>query len=218
MSDITYIILSILNEDEKNILYNMYANTYESAGQPLWFKNPRELFNNRYKCLICKNFDYTTAYLLLQFKTNFNKISLICHDGTQKGKQILFELLEDLLKNPGTIMEASDAVSWVLRKKECPMILEKTDIENALDIVNSKHDKIKMNESFAINNKNTQSYTRIFTDNENNTYYSDETLFGSIGCVFNSNNCNRTCIQNSVGSGKKKRNNKKSKRRKTKNL
>jgi hypothetical protein len=178
MSDISYINLSTLTDNEKDILYNMYVNTYQSAGQPLWFKHPRELFNNKYKCILCKNFDYKTAHVFIQCKTTFNKISLICHDGTQKGKQKLFELLEDLLKNPGTIMEASDAVSWILRKKEYPIILDKLDIENALDIVHSKHDKIEMNPSFSMTNKYTQSYTRIFTDNENNTYYSDETLFG----------------------------------------
>ena len=193
-------------------MYAMYAKTYTDAGQELWFKNAEELFG-RYPCFLTINNSQEKAYVMYQFKSKFNKISLVCHDSSPEGKALVVDLLVKLLSSPGYILEAASAVSWVLRKKGVHVISEKQDIEKALDITPENHnDVIVMNPNFSMTDKNQQSYKRIFTDNSGKQFTSEDTLFGLAPCKFNTNSCvgnmcaakkcTRKCV--ALGAGKRK--------------
>jgi hypothetical protein len=101
------------------------------------------------------------------------------------------------LNQSGYILEASGAVSWVLRnKKHTPIINDIKQINNLLDITpENENDKIVINDEFKMNSKETQMYTRIYTSPEGKVYETTDTLFGTIGCYFeeNANKCSRTC-------------------------
>jgi hypothetical protein len=209
---------NFFDESVKQQLFNMYEISYSKTGKPRWFKNKEDLFK-KYPCLLTIDNKYQDFYIMYQFNKKFNKISLVCHNNTDENKSKLIELLNVLLRTPGYILEASGAVSWVLRKTDTPMILEKKKIEMALDIDdNSKNDKIVMNESFNISDKNSQCYTRIFTDSNSNVYTTDHTLFGSSSCEYNDSrtNCDRECVVSTGGNIKqKKTKNKKNIRRRS---
>jgi hypothetical protein len=201
-----------LSAAERAKMYAMYAKTYTDAGQELWFKNADELFS-RYPCFLTINNSQIKAYVMYQFKSKFNKISLVCHDSSPEGKALVVELLVKLLSSPGYILEAASAVSWVLRKQGVPVISDKRDIEKALDITpENKNDVIVMNPNFSMKDKNQQSYKRIFTDSSGKQFTSEDTLFGLAPCKFNTNSCvdntckakkcTRKCV--AVGAGKRK--------------
>ena len=178
-----------LSAAERAKMYAMYAKTYTDAGQELWFKNADELFG-RYPCFLTINNSQDKAYVMYQFKSKFNKISLVCHDSSPEGKALVVELLVKLLSSPGYILEATCAVSWVLRKQGVSVIGDKQDIENALDITpENKNDVIEMNPNFSMTDKTQQSYKRIFTDNSGKQFTSEDTLFGLAPCKFNTNSC-----------------------------
>jgi hypothetical protein len=211
-----------LSNDAREKMYAMYAKTYTDAGQSLWFKNADALFS-RYPCFLTINNSQEKAYVMYQFKSKFNKISLVCHDSSPEGKNLVVELLVKLLSSPGYILEAASAVSWVLRKKGVPVMTNKNDIEKALNIVpENKSDVIVMNPDFSMNNKTQQSYKRIFTDSNGKQFTSEDTLFGLVPCKFNTNWCtnnsceSKKCTRKCVLAGarrtrtsKKKRSNKK---------
>ena len=200
-------------------MYAMYAKTYTDAGQELWFKNADELFR-RYPCFLTINNNQEKAYIMYQFKSNFNKISLVCHDSTPEGKNLVVDLLVKLLSSPGYILEAASAVSWVLRKRGVHIISDKEDIEKALDISpNNKSDVIVMNPNFSMNDKNQQAYKRIFTDNSGKQFTSDDTLFGLAPCKFNTQSCNnnntcesKKCMRKCVVDGGKRKTRRKNKK------
>jgi hypothetical protein len=214
MSNITKKPINELNEDEKENLFMMYKNSYGNAGQPLWFKDKNELFS-RYPCIVTLNNDYSTIYALFQFKTKFNKISLVCHNGTDDGKRKSVELRYMLISQPGWILEASGASSWMLRKKNAPYFKDKDAIETALDIIDNPNDKIIINDSFDYNNKESHHYIRVYRDiNNDKEYRSEETLFGTASCNYKTNDCARTCEEEVKVGGKPKRRSKKSRTRK----
>lgn len=124
---------SNLSADEKQQMFDMYVLSYTMGGQDLWFKSADELFQ-RYPCAISFDHLYLSAYAMFQFKSHFNKISLVCHDGSDKGKQMSIDLRVALVKSPGWILEAADKVSWVLRKNNSPILSDYESIVNALDI------------------------------------------------------------------------------------
>jgi len=175
-------------------MYAMYVKTYTDAGEELWFKNTEQLFS-RYPCFLTINNSQDKAYVMYQFKSKFNKISLVCHDSSPEGKALVIELLVKLLSSPGYILEAAGAVSWVLRKQGVPVISDKRDIENALDITpENKNDTIVMNTKFSMIDKYEQNYKRIFIDSSGSKYTSEDTLFGLAPCKFNTNSCvGNTC-------------------------
>jgi len=217
------IIIDQLDDADKDILFEMYAQTYTNAGQSLWFREKNELFGHeRYKCITTykDKSNMFKTFIIFQFKTKFNKISVVAHNGSSEGKEMMIKLLKTVLSIPGYVIEASDAMSWVLRKAKIPIIDSKHKIEEALDIQsNDPNDVIVMNDDFDYSNKNTQQYTRIFRDvKKQKIYESKETLFGTNGCVFNSPyNCNRECVKKSRSFAKKhKTSNSKIKRKTTK--
>ena len=113
-------------DDTLDILFKLYESTYSSANQVLWFKQKEDL--QKYNCgavMIC-NTDKNdiTGYILFQFKSKANKISLLCHNGTSSAKSQLMELLSTLLKTNGWVLEAADAVSWLLRKNRKCLLLK----------------------------------------------------------------------------------------------
>lgn len=79
--------ISELTEDDKDIMFKMYVLSYTQGGQPLWFENKKQLFD-RYPCFLTFDDKYLIVYALFQFKKNFNKNSLVCHDGSEEGKEL----------------------------------------------------------------------------------------------------------------------------------
>lgn len=188
-----------LKDDDRRALFAMYEKTYTSAGQDLWFKTADDLFGyQRYKCIVTLDSpnNMRKAYILFQFKPKYNKISLVCQDGTPEGKALALDILKTLLLLPGYCLEASGAVSWVLRKANIPRIEDKSQIEEALDITpGNNYDYIEMNPDFSPDVRTSQSYTRHYTDPKTNkTYTTSDTLFGAAGCEYPSiDDCSRNC-------------------------
>jgi hypothetical protein len=181
--------------EDHDDLFEMYKNTYSNAGQDLWFKTKEELLS-RYPCLICYDGNYKKLYVLYQFKKGFNKISLVCHNGTPNEKRNSVQIRKDLVSTPGWMLEASGATSWILRKEHAPMISAEYDIKTALDISDeNENDKIEMNLGFDINDKNSYQYTREFKTLTGEVYKTNETLFGTSSCRYVTNSCDRKCEQ-----------------------
>lgn len=209
-------------EEEHDELFNMYKDTYSNAGQPLWFNTKEELIK-RYPCLMCYNGEYKKLYVLYQFKNKFNKISLVCHNGTDDEKKNSIKIRKELVSMPGWMLEASGATSWLLRKNNAPIIKEEANIKSALDIsYENKNDRIEMNVNFDINDKNSYQYTRVYNDTKaNKEYRTNETMFGTAPCEYTSQECDRKCNEIKKGGYKKrntkKRNNKKKNTKKKNN-
>lgn len=184
-----------LTPAEKETLFAMYVQTYRGANQPLWFHTAEDLFQPRYKWIATFSnapASAASAYVLLQARRPYGrKISVVAHDGTPLGKERMIALIILLLEGEEgqsgpeteTVLEASGAVSWVLRKRRVPMILEKHLIEAALGISpNNPNDYIVMNPQFDVGNKYTQSYTRMYTDLvTKKQHVSEDTLFSRRG-------------------------------------
>jgi hypothetical protein len=179
--NIISIPIEMIDETTKNKLYYNYLQTYQSANQEIWYKTPNELFQSKYVGLITAK-DYNQYYILYQLKSKSVKLSVICHNGTQESKKNLLNLIELLLKTKGFIMEASCAVSWILRKRNVPIIVGKKQIENALEIDDTnQNDIICINEDWDIMDKNQQYYCRQIRDEKSgNVYISNDTLFGML--------------------------------------
>jgi len=170
-----------LSNTDKELLFNMYVQTYTYVNADLWYTTPDILFSKYPRILSVKN-KYTTAYIMYQ-KKKYHKISVICHNGTKEGKALLIDLLVNLLSKKEYIIEATGAVSWILRKKRIRMIKKKHEIEEILEIMpDDPYRQIKFNPSFNPNNKNTQRYTYISVSRLDNSIYQRQgTLFGMIG-------------------------------------
>jgi hypothetical protein len=158
----THIKSTDVNNEDKEIMFKMYEESYTIGNQPLWFKTKEELFS-KYPCFTSIDNQYLISYVMFQFKNNYNKISLVCHNGTVEGKNLSIELRHNLLIQPGWILEASDKVSWILRsKKQTPIIYNYIDIIHALDIEeNNQEYKIEMNINFNPKIKYSYQYTRV---------------------------------------------------------
>ena len=173
--------IKYLSNAEKQQLYEMYTQTYIDAHMDIWYPTPEVLFQKYHFLLSLKN-KYTTAYVLYTNKIGYSKISVICHNSTDEGKEMLINLLVKLLSKNGYIMEATGAVSWILRKRGVHMIKRKKEIEELLGIsANDPYRKIQMNDRFQPNRKDTQKYTYISVSNIDDTVYEREgTLFGIV--------------------------------------
>jgi hypothetical protein len=172
----------------------MYEETYREVG--LWFKTAEELFKH-YKCrVVCD--DDISYVILFQLRKNNNKISLICHDGKRTSKDSLITTLISLLNKPGWVLEASGAVSWILRKNECPIIKDINIIKNA--VLGKEIEEITINEKFDITDPKSQYYTHTYFKDKGGEpkYKNDETLFGISLCNYKDteDNCTRTCSSN----------------------
>jgi len=184
----------------------------------MWFNNSEELFT-RYPCVVTFDNQYLVVYAMYQFRSKFNKISLVCHNSSEEGKELIIKLIINLVNTPGWIIEAADKVSWILRKNGANIIENYASIVDALDIVDNPNDTIEMNPYFDKTDKLSYQYIRIYNDTVNNKIYnSKETLFGTLPCKYDQTetNCDRVCnlLDNKKITNKKsKRKNKKSKRK-----
>ena len=133
------------------------------------------------------------AYILYQYRSTVNKISLVCHDGTQEGKDMLIHLLTNMLRKPGYVIEASNAMSWVLRKHNIPYFTDIDMIKHILDIGSSQSENIIINHNFDPSDKRKQYYIHQYIDNGIVTFANSDTLFGSSPCVFIGYLCDRKC-------------------------
>jgi hypothetical protein len=131
---------------------------------------------------------------MFQIKKSVNKISLVCHNSTDIGKIYSINLRHQLVKQPGWILEAADKVSWLLRKRNTP-IIDNTSINDILEIEpTNDNDKIIINKDFDKDDRNSFQYTRVFKDIKLGTeYVSKETLFGTKKCRYNVETCERSC-------------------------
>jgi len=186
-----------LTKREKQTVYGMYVKTYAAAGYGSRFSTADELFE-KYPCMYALQRYYSRAFVLVQHKQFYNKISAVCHNDTPLGRAILFHIIGTLLNQPGTIIEASGAVSWILRKRGlAPMITNPTIIRIAIGL--KPQDELLINPNYDINNKDNQYYTRIVYTQKNGTWIADrksETLFGTpYGCRFSADDCTRQCVE-----------------------
>jgi|LakMenEpi03Aug12_release.lakeMendotaPanAssembly.Ray.scaffolds.fasta_scaffold517332_1 hypothetical protein len=220
--DIKKYSVTDIDDTQKQLMYDMYYTTYTSNKQEIWFNNKERLFQ-KYPCFLTIGNKYTEFYVMYQLMKNYNKISLICHNGTTDAKTQLMDMLSELLKSGGYILEATDAVSWVLRKKATPHFSEIEAITKALDIDlnNPKADTIEINTNFVYNenkkdnnNISIQQHIRSHIDSKSgNVYKNTDTLFGNpnISCNFTNDSCDRECIMKNEGGKIKKRKSKKKK-------
>jgi hypothetical protein len=193
-----------ISETEKQSMFEMYQLSYNMGGQPLWFKNPNELFS-RYPCFVTFNNEFLKVYAMYQFKPKYNKISLVCHDGSEEGKQLSIKLRLQLLNTNGWMLEAADKVSWILRKNRAPIITGYDNIIDALDIAHNENDKIQLNDAFNYEDKTSYYYIRFYNDIRNaKIYESKETLFGTAPCHYTNTDCKRECNIVSGGTTKRK--------------
>lgn len=185
---------SRVNPHDLQRMYDMYVDSYGKAGEKLWFKSPEDL--QRYPCSYVVRYegDKLLCYIMYQLRKHANKISLIVHDGTREGKDQVMDLVASLLAKRGWILEASGAVSWVLRKKNVPYIETQEMIEKLLDIKNSDSERVIMNSNFTYGNKDTNKYVHSYYKDGVVMFENNETLFGIGGCRFNEDVCGRMCI------------------------
>lgn len=197
-----------LTSREKEKMYSMYVETYASAGYGSRFNNKDQLFT-KYPCIFAIRRYYTRAFVLIQHKQYYNKISAVCHNNTPLGKAILWHMLHTLLNQPGTIIEASGAVSWILRKNGiAPIITDPNVIRTAIDL--KPNEQLIITPNYDFTKRDNQYYTRITYKQKNGAMVEDrkeETLFGlPIGCTYDTNDCKRECTQyiQLVSGGRKK--------------
>jgi hypothetical protein len=154
-------------------IYDMYYRSYSDAGEKLWFGNQAELVKGypcgvAYVCSKSGNTEDVQCAVLFQkrkiAKTQDHytvKLSLIIHAGTVDSKAQLFNLLGDLLKQPGVYIEASGAVSWLLRKNNVPMIASEKQIHELLQLPQDQ--QIVINPVYRANDKASQYYVHIYS-------------------------------------------------------
>jgi hypothetical protein len=176
-------------------MYDMYVESYGKAGEKLWFKSANDLA--RYPCsyIIEQDSDNNIlCYIMYQLREHANKISLIVHNSTTEGKERVINLVSSLLSKRGWILEASGAVSWVLRKKGVSIISTKPQIEKMLGIKDADSEMIELNSNFDYNNKSVNAYQHKYYKDGIVMFENSETLFGTGGCRFNQDSCGRACI------------------------
>ena len=195
-AEVIVIRTSNLTSREKNKIFEMYNRTYRNAGYSQRFNTPAELFK-KYPCIYAVKRYYTRAFVLVQHRTYYNKISAVCHNNTPLGKELMWHIIKTLLNQPGALIEASGTVSWLIRKKKlAPMITDPDIIRWALDLPNTL---FEFTTNYDINNKHNQYYTRTTViENENGDIIEydvkTETLFGTpLGCIFEGDDCTRVC-------------------------
>lgn len=191
-----------IGDETKESMFEMYKKTYSTAKQDLWFKSTSDLF--RYPCgyaISCfqnenDGLEYIRCYIMFQLRKSANKISLLCHDSTQEGKDEVMLLINNLLHINGWILEASGATSWVLRSPtkqlRTPYFVSQNLIETLLDI-DPQNEKIIINENFNYEDKNSYYYTHQYYKDGKVMFENHETLFGVGGCNYSSQKCDRKC-------------------------
>ena len=188
----TKYLKDIKNLDEQNAIYQLYYDTYKSENK-IWYNNYKELIDN-YDGIINYG-DNTHIYLIFSLNQFHNKISIIAHDGTKSNISLLFDLIYYLIMNEGYIIEASKAVSWLLKKRGTPLLITVSDIEYALtqtEKQKTKHnsnviDLIVLNPSIDFKRiyeiQYAYSYSHYYIT-ESGTYENKKDLFGHSWCIY----------------------------------
>jgi hypothetical protein len=195
-AEVVVIRTSDLTSREKDKIFAMYNRTYRNAGYSQRFNTPAELFK-KYPCIYAVKRYYTRAFVLVQHRIYYNKISGVCHNNTPLGKELMWFIIKTLLNQPGALIEASGTVSWLIRKKKlAPIITDPDIIRWALDLPDTL---FEFTPNYDINNKDNQYYTRTTViENEDGDIIGydvkTETLFGTpLGCIFKGDDCTRVC-------------------------
>lgn len=173
-----------LSDAQLKNLYNLYVNSYSYLGHDnLWWKT-MDLFIEGIKKYACTVYvseinDMILSYVFYQEKKYVNKISLVCHNGAIENKNIMVKLLRSKLIEPGWVIEASDALGWVLRKEKIPIIRDLVIIKKVLE-VNGIDNEIILNDNFDEENKNSYQYEHIFRRDGHVLFTNKEILFGTL--------------------------------------
>lgn len=102
------------------------------------------------------------------------------------------------LSQPGFVIEASGALSWVLRKNEVPFMSDLNEIMDILE-VGVRNETITINPNFNAKDKNTQHYTHeYYGSNHSLLFQNQETLFGIGGCTFKETGGQKNCDRESA--------------------
>lgn len=166
-----------LSHHQFDEIFKLYYKTYVQAGETLWFQTSEQLYNYSSKdkaYLFIENGEIISGMLLRKLPLA-EKIYLIFHNGSQRSKKILLDELARMIVSEGYIIEASGALSWVLRSRY--KIMPQLDLEyimKALDI-EAKGEMIDLNLNYNIYEKDNFSYIRY-----SGGYMMKETLFGRI--------------------------------------
>lgn len=97
-------------------------------------------------------------------------------------------MLKPLLTCPGVYIEAADAVSWVLRKNNAPIIEEESQIRSMLQLPNSE--AIAMNPMYNHESKGAQKYVHLYWNEQGELKHANtETMFGTYGSVTSNGTC-----------------------------
>lgn len=173
--EFTFVEIINLNEKQKDEIFNLYYKTYKNENQKIWFNNKNELFKN-YDVVISMNENYTKYCVLIKKISCFNKICVLCNSCESDTKKNCVILLLKLLQIKNYIIEASDKVSWILRKNNIPIIKDETVFKTLFP---STKYLINENQNFNYNDKYSYQYERTML-NHLDKYTSNYTLFGNI--------------------------------------
>ena len=157
-----------LSKKELLSLFEMYEISYKAIGKDRWFYKPDDLLKYPYVII------YKKYAIFIQYLNNINKMSLLIHDGTNEGKQDLFNKVARKLVTVGWALEASGAVAYILQTRyQILPIRNLSLIELALDIKH-KYETIELNKEYDPLNPTDYTYTRKTKDG----YEMNKVLFG----------------------------------------
>lgn len=189
-----------LSDQKLQELFTMYKTSYEQADQEVWLSEPTQLRTYTCSVMSIEKGGKTVCALMYRNTWIANKISLICHDGTREGKDMMMEKISKLVQTPGWIIEASGGVSWVLRNTyRLSPIRNESIIRRVLNLNRKRNQDIQMNPKFRMEDKHQQVYTHIYYDYQGRVkYQNQESMFG-IECLRFSqqgdlSSCSRRCI------------------------
>jgi Methyltransferase domain. len=171
-----------LNEATLAQIYNMYARSYSEANLDLWLDSPQELANYSDSIMYLERNKKIISVLMYKLLSNTNKISLVAHDSTREGKDKMIEKIVQLMSTSGWIIEASGALSWILRSKyNLSPITDKNVIYSLLHISDKQRQKIQMNPDYNEQDKTKQVYTHIYYSRDGKLQHQNaESLFGNV--------------------------------------
>lgn len=180
---ITIVPLNSFDDTTKETMYQMYVTSYLKGNQQLFFHSKEQMFdvyNDRYA--VSYNSNYLTIYAVVKN----HKLSLICTNITSDNennetKYLAMQLLNELITKRHCILEASDKVSWLLRKMfNTPIINNANLIMRLLNMNPNDGDTLTFNSDFNYFEKRTYQYTRTYKSSRSNKSYSvNKTLFGT---------------------------------------
>lgn len=194
---------SQLNAETRAIMFDMYAKSYTNAGQQLWFKTAEEMFRSSCSAMVHIDGGKIVSFALFQQRPRCNKISLVAHDQTARGRLCAIKLRDRLCRTDGWFLEASGAPAWILRSKYAtPYVENVEDIKLVLDIPESENivlnPKFEADVDLAKNGlKEEGFYFHEYYSSKDQSlklFSNPETLFGTAHCnTWSNGSCQRQC-------------------------